>query len=123
MKKAGLAGGGVTLKLKTADFRILTRARRLGAATQSADEMFRAAEPLLVREADGRAFRLIGIGAHDLTPSAEAIQGDLFSSAAPGEEKIDQALDAVREKFGEDAIVRGRGFGTKLVRQGPSKVE
>ena len=29
MKKAGIAGGGVTLKLKTADFRILTRARRL----------------------------------------------------------------------------------------------
>ncbi|MDE0202793.1 MAG: DNA polymerase IV, partial [Rhodospirillaceae bacterium] len=123
LKKAGLAGGGVTLKLKTADFRILTRARRLGTATQSADEMFRAAEPLLAREADGRAFRLIGIGAHDLAPSAEAVQGDLFSGAAPGEEKIDKALDAVREKFGEDAIVRGRGFGTKLVRQGPSKVE
>ena len=123
LKKAGLAGGGVTLKLKTADFRILTRTRRLGATTQSADEMFRAAEPLLVREADGRAFRLIGIGAHDLAPAAEAAQGDLFSGAAPGEEKIDQALDAVREKFGEDAIVRGRGFGTKLVRQGPSKVE
>ena len=123
LKKAGLAGGGVTLKLKTADFRILTRARRLGAVTQSADEMFRAAEPLLAREADGRAFRLIGIGAHDLAPAAEAVQGDLFSGAAPAEEKIDKALDAVREKFGEDAIVRGRGFGTKLVRQGPSKVE
>ena len=31
MKKAGIVGGGVTLKLKTADFRILTRARRLAA--------------------------------------------------------------------------------------------
>ena len=123
LKKAGLAGGGVTLKLKTADFRILTRARRLGAATQSADEMFRAAEPLLAREADGRAFRLIGIGAHDLAPASEAVQGNLFSGAAPAEDKVDKALDAVREKFGEDAIVRGRGFGAKLVRQGPSKVE
>ncbi len=123
LKKAGLAGGGVTLKLKTADFRILTRARRLGAATQSADEMFRAAEPLLAREADGRAFRLIGIGAHDLAPAAEAVQGDLFGGGAPEDDKIDKALDAVREKFGEDAIVRGRCFGTRLVRQGPSKVE
>ena len=123
LKKAGLAGGGVTLKLKTADFRILTRARRLGTATQSADEMFRAAEPLLAREADGRAFRLIGIGAHDLGPAAEAVQGDLFGGGAPEDDKIDKALDAVREKFGEDAIVRGRGFGTRLVRQGPSKVE
>ena len=126
LKKAGLAGGGVTLKLKTADFRIVTRARRLGAATQSADEMFRAAEPLLAREADGRAFRLIGIGAHSLVEAGEAqmaVQGDLFAGPAPAEDRIDKALDAVRDKFGEDAIVRGRGFGTKLVRQGPSKVE
>ena len=126
LKKAGLAGGGVTLKLKTADFRIVTRARRLGAATQSADEMFRAAEPLLAREADGRAFRLIGIGAHALTEAREAgdaAQGDLFAVTAPADDRVDRALDAVRDKFGEDAIVRGRGFGTKLVRQGPSKVE
>ena len=127
LKKAGLAGGGVTLKLKTADFRIVTRARRLGAPTQSADEMFRAAEALLAREADGRAFRLIGIGAHALAPAdaGEAAQGDLFAVAGPAldDDKVDKALDAVREKFGEDAIVRGRGFGTKLVRQGPSKVE
>ena len=122
LKKAGLAAGGVTLKLKTADFRIVTRARRLGTATQSADEMFGAAEPLLAREADGRAFRLIGIGAHDLIAAAEAAQGDLFG-AGPADNKVDEALDAVRDRFGEDAIVRGRGFGTKLVRQGPSKVE
>ena len=126
LKKAGLAGGGVTLKLKTADFRIVTRARRLGAATQSADEMFCAAKPLLARECDGRAFRLIGIGAHALAPAADAAsaaQGDLFADPAPAEDRVDKALDAVRAKFGEDAIVRGRGFGTKLVRQGPSKVE
>ena len=122
MKKAGLAGGGVTLKLKTADFCIVTRAKRLNTATQSADEMFRAAAPLLAREADGRAFRLIGIGAHNLAPAGQVVQGDLFG-AGPADNKIDEALDAVRDKFGEDAIVRGRGFGTTLVRQGPSKVE
>ena len=123
MKKAGIAGAGVTLKLKTGDFRIVTRARRLAAATQSADEMFRAAEPLLVREADGRAFRLIGIGAHDLVDAARFVQGDLFGGATPNEDRIGDALDAVREKFGDGAIVRGRGFGTRLVRQGPSKLD
>ena len=122
LKKAGLAGGGVTLKLKTAEFRIVTRACRLNTATQSAEEMFRAAEPLLAREADGRAFRLIGIGAHDLIEAGRVVQGDLFG-AGRADNKIDKALDAVRDKFGDDAIVRGRGFGTKLVRQGPSKVE
>ena len=123
MKKAGIAGGGVTLKLKTADFRIVTRARRLNTETQSAEEMFRAAEPLLMREADGRAFRLIGIGAHDLIEAARVVQGDLFGGVSPNAERIDGALDAVREKFGDGAIVRGRGFGTKLVRQGPSRVD
>lgn len=123
MKKAGIAGGGVTLKLKTADFGIVTRARRLKTATQSAEEMFRAAEPLFARGADGRAFRLIGIGAHNLVEAAKVAQRDLFGGIARDEEGVDEALDAVRGKFGDDAIVRGRGFGRKLVRQGPSRVE
>ena len=123
MKTAGLAGGGVTLKLKTANFRTVTRTRRLNSATQSAEEMFRAAAPLLVREADGRAFRLIGIGAHDLAEAGQRVQGDLFDSAAPADDRIDKAVDAVRRKFGDDAIVRGRGFGARLVRRGPSKAE
>ena len=122
MNAASIAGRGVTLKLKTADFRIVTRARRPNTATQSAEEMFRAAEPLLVREADGRAFRLIGIGAHDLIEAAAVLQADLFGGIAPLEDSIDKALDAVRDRFGDGAIVRGRGFGRKLVLQGPSRL-
>ena len=121
MKKAGLAGQGVTLKLKTAEFRVITRGRRLESATQSAEELFRTAEPLLDREAGGRAFRLIGIGAHDLVEATQVVQADLFAGAARSETGIDKAVDAVREKFGDGAIVRGRGFGVKLDRQGPSK--
>ena len=84
MKKAGIAGGGVTLKLKTSNFRIITRARRLKTATQSAEEMFRAAEPLLAREADGRAFRLIGIGAHDLVEAGQVAQRESLRRHRPG---------------------------------------
>ena len=123
MKKADLAGRGVTLKLKTAGFRTITRARRLDRPTRSAEEMFETAVPLLTREADGRAFRLVGIAANDMVEAGEVDQGDLFDGVSPVENRIDKALDAVRRKFGEDAIISGRGFGTKLVRQGPSKVE
>ncbi len=123
MRKAGIAGRGVTLKLKTADFRIITRSRRLKNATRSAEEMYQTAEPLLAREANGRAFRLIGIGAHDLVEAERVAQGDLFGGAGAGENKLDKAVDAVRDRFGDDAIVKGRGFGTKLERQGPSKAE
>ena len=123
MKQAGVVGQGVTLTLKTAEFRTLTRARRLPRATRSAEEMFQAAVPVLAREADGRAFRLIGIGAHDLVEASRATQGDLFDDPSLTDSNIDTALDAVRDRFGDKAIVRGRSFGAKLERQGPSKIE
>ena len=123
MKKAGVVGEGVTLKLKTADFRVITRNFRLQGPTQSADDLFKAAEPLLARQTDGRAFRLIGVGAQRLTAEDEAVQGDLFGGAGSGGRKIETVVDAVREKFGDGAIGVGRGLGVELKRQGPSKVE
>ena len=122
MKKAGVLGRGVTLKLKTADFHLLTRSRRLSGSTRSAEAMYSVANRLLTREADGRAFRLIGVGAHDLIEAAESPQRDLLRDG-PNDGPVDRALDSVREKFGEAAIVKGRGFGVTLKRQGPSKVE
>ena len=85
--------------------------------------MFPVAELLVAHETDGRAFRLIGIGAHDLVETEQVAQDDLFGEAGRVDGKVERALDAVREKFGDDAIVRGRGFGVKLERQGPSKTE
>ena len=122
MKKAGVLSRNVTLKLKTADFRLLTRTRQLAQPTRSAEAMYGTAEALLSREADGRAFRLIGIGAHGLVEAADSLQGDLLEDS-PSESPVDRALDSVREKFGDAAIVKGRGFGVNLERQGPSKVE
>ena len=121
LKKTGVAGEGVTLKLKTADFRIITRRRRLQRATQSAQDLFRAAEQLLARETDGRAFRLIGIGAQELVEANQVVQDDLFGGAGTGESNVEKVVDAVRERFGDAAIVKGRGFAVELERQGPAK--
>ena len=85
-EKAGLAGGGITLKFKTAAFRTITRARRLDRPT------FRAAVPLLAGEANGCAFRLIGIGAHDLVGAREVNQSDLFASLSPAEDRSTRRL-------------------------------
>ncbi|MYB88637.1 MAG: DNA polymerase IV [Proteobacteria bacterium] len=122
MKKAAVLGCGVTLKLKTADFRLLTRSRRLDAPSRSAEAMFRTAEVLLEGEADGRAFRLIGVGASPLLAADPLHQGELFE-AASGDGPVDQVMDNIQEKFGTKAVIRGRGFGVSLQRQGPSKVE
>jgi DNA polymerase-4 len=77
--REGLAGGAVVLKLKTSDFRIVTRTRRLPHPTTRAALLLEAARPLIEKEADGRTFRLIGVGADALVPVAEADPPDLFS--------------------------------------------
>jgi DNA polymerase-4 len=78
LERDDLAGHTVVLKLKCADFRILTRNHRLPVPTRRAEVIARAAWPLLEREADGRSFRLIGVGLGDLCAGFEADPPDLF---------------------------------------------
>ena len=76
--RGDIAGGTLVLKLKTHDFRLLTRNLRLAHPTQRAEVLFRNVAPLIEREADGRAFRLIGVGVGDLCPSTHADPPELF---------------------------------------------
>ncbi len=78
--RAGLAGTTVTQKLKTADFRLRTRARTLEQPTQRVDVLLRTGLALLEREVDGTLFRLIGIGADGLVDAREADPPDLFEN-------------------------------------------
>ncbi|HEY6334510.1 MAG TPA: DNA polymerase IV [Alphaproteobacteria bacterium] len=110
LKKSALAGRTITLKLKTADFHLLTRSRTLDAPTQLAEVLFRAALPLLEAEATGRAYRLIGIGAAVFAPATEADPPDLLDPEAEKRAQVERAMDAVRAKLGGGAIVKGRGF-------------
>ncbi len=84
LERKQLAGGTVVLKLKTSDFRILTRNRRLTHPTQRADVLLERATALIEKEADGRTFRLIGVGVAGLGPANEADPADLFAFAASG---------------------------------------
>lgn len=79
--RKSVAAGAVVLKLKTADFRIVTRTQKLAHPTQRATVLMEAARLLIEREADGRLFRLIGVGADQLTPASEADPPDLFGNA------------------------------------------
>ncbi len=110
LREKDLAAGGVVLKLKTAGFALRTRAARLPTPTRLPETLFAAARPLLLKEADGTAFRLIGIGAQPLAPAAEADRGDLADPEAPKRAARWQAVEALRAKFGEGAVVRGRGL-------------
>lgn len=81
LARKGLAAGTVVLKLKTSDFKVLTRNRRLTHPTQRAAVLMDMAQSLIAREVDGRTFRLIGVGAADLRPALEADPLDLFALA------------------------------------------
>jgi DNA polymerase-4 len=107
LKTKELAGATVTLKLKTADFKIRTRARSLESPTQLAQRIFAAARGLLEHEADGTRFRLLGVGLSALAGAEQADPADLIDGRAA---QAEHAVDSVRARFGEAAVVRGLGF-------------
>ena len=110
MKRSELAGHSVHLKLKTADFKTLTRSKRLARPTQLAEMLYQAAAPLLEAEATGRRYRLIGIGAADLAPAGPEAQPDLLDADAAQKAAVERVLDELRERLGNAAIRKGRGW-------------
>jgi DNA polymerase-4 len=104
LKANTLGGTTVTLKLKTADFRIRTRALSLGHATQLASRIFAAGRDLLARETDGTLFRLIGIGVSGLCDADGADFTDLIDRRSA---EAEQAVDRLRERFGDEAVIKG----------------
>jgi len=114
LKSGDLSGSTITLKLKTADFRQRTRSQSLAAPTQLAARIFSTAREMLAREADGTAFRLVGAGVSALRRGAEADDHDLLDRRSANAER---AMDDVRRKFGNAAMIRG------LIYEGPAKGE
>jgi DNA polymerase-4 len=110
LKDHDLAAGGVVLKLKTARFATRSRSARLSSPTVLPDRLFDLARALLAKEATGTQFRLIGIGANPLVPASTADQGDLADATTPRRAAAQAAIDALRGRFGEAAIARGRSL-------------
>ncbi len=109
-KARSLAGATVTLKLKTAGFRALTRQERLAEPSNLADTLYALGETMLARMLPEAPFRLIGIGLSDLTEAREPGAPGLFDQQAAARRRAEAAADAIRARFGTDAIVRGRAL-------------
>ena len=121
LKRKTIGGRVVVLKLKTANFRTLTRRTSLSAPTQLADIIFRTSKTLLAREVDGRNFRLLGVGVSELVDGSDADPIDLADPSAAQRKRIERTIDDVREKMGTDAIGKGRGFEQFLRKRGQVK--
>ena len=110
-KARGLAGRVVVLKLKRSDFSALSRRISLRDASQVADRIYRAAHELFVAVGNQGPYRLIGVGISDLIPEDEADRsGDLLDPDANRRADAERATDKIRQKFGNDAILKGRAL-------------
>ena len=126
MRRNGLAGRTVTLKIKFADFRQITRSRTLGGRTDATRTIFETARGLLEEEPLGQPVRLIGLSVSGFEAPAEqlllpgAVSGRRGKGGLPAPEeedrrrRLDRALDTLRERFGRDAVQRGGIHGTDL---------
>jgi DNA polymerase-4 len=103
---------GVRLKLKYADFRLITRDLRLDAPVHDAERLLSAIDELLERADVSLPMRLVGLAAFDLTDAEQPRQASLFGPAPERREDLEQALDAVRERFGGATVVRASWLGT-----------
>ena len=107
----GLAGRVVTLKLKSADHRVLTRRVALREPTRSAGRIHAATSALLAAIGAEGPWRLLGVGLSELAPGADADRsGDLLDPHAATRTRTEDAMGAIRARFGDDAILKGRAL-------------
>jgi DNA polymerase-4 len=106
----GLMGTTVTLKLKRGDFRQMTRSVTIEEPTNSSNVIYEQVVKLL-KVVKVSKFRLIGVGLSNLVSAEESKkQLNLFQVGAPGKKpwaEAEKAMDAIKERFGGDAIKRG----------------
>ncbi|SEE31478.1 DNA polymerase-4 [Rhizobiales bacterium GAS188] len=113
MKASELGGSTITLKLKTSDFRLVTRSRTVSAPTNLAGRIYQAARALMQPELARGPYRLIGVGVSELVPAEEADRGDLADQSVAREAGMERAVDSLRARFGQGAITRGLVFAAR----------
>jgi DNA polymerase-4 len=111
LRKKDVAASGVSLKLRTSAFQTRTRAVKLSTPTVLPERLFEAAEALMKGETDGRtAFRLLGVGSNGLAGLDEADPPDLADVRSRERVAVQNAIDAVRARFGRNVVQRGRAL-------------
>ena len=110
-KAKGLAGRVIVLKLKRANHSLLSRRIALREPTQLADTIYRRARELFDQVGVQGPYRLIGCGLADLCSEDGAdISGDLLDPGAAQRSRAERATDEIRNRFGNDAILKGRAL-------------
>jgi len=108
LRRHDYKGRTITLKVKFADFKQITRSKSLEGRTDNTAVIFETVCDLLKQLELRRPVRLIGVGVSNFEPRARQVT--LFEEAPQEQEatsELDQAVDSVRKKFGSKAMIRG----------------
>jgi DNA polymerase-4 len=106
LRRSGMAGHTVSLKLRFGDFTTITRSVTTAAPVEHTPELWDATRGLLRRiDIADRGIRLLGVGATGLVPSSDPRQ---LSLEHPERSAAAEAAEAVRARFGDDAVVPAR---------------
>ncbi len=111
LRKKGTRAFGVSVKLKTADFQLLSRQRRLNEATDVTETIYSVGVELLKAFDHRGPFRLVGMAAYDLVSNDDKTQFDLFGGSAR-QRNLDAAIDDLSEKYGANIVHRGNDITT-----------
>jgi DNA polymerase-4 len=108
LRKAGVKGRVVQLKLKFSDFTLITRRTTLPSATDDGQTLYRVARELLEKAHEDKPVRLTGVSMQELgTESVGARQLGLFTEPEKPKrsDKLNAALDRIAERFGSKAVL------------------
>ena len=110
-KSKGLAGTIMILKLKSSNHKIITRRVTLRNPTYLADVLFRSTYPLMEAAIENGPFRLVGAGLSGLCLASQAQrEPELLDDGALNRIKVERVTDEIREKFGDEAMIKGRSL-------------
>ena len=109
-KKRGLGGSTINLKIKTKDFKLISRSVTIEEPTQIAEIIFQTSKLLLFREIKKNKFRLLGVGLSNLKDSEICDLYDLINTNSNKEKNIEFAIDAIRDRYGVNLIKKGRSI-------------
>jgi DNA polymerase-4 len=127
LRAQGLVARTVAVKIRTADFRTLSRSRTLGQPTDVGRELYLAARGLLAAaDLGGLPVRLVGVRAEGLSRADEAVRQPTLDEAVDdtlhARRDAERAMDLVRERFGRSAIGAGTRAVGRSARPAPSEV-
>jgi len=109
-KDKGLGGQTITLKLKTNEFKLITRSCTIEQPTQIGELIFQHSKKLLDSQNNKEKYRLIGVGLSNLEDTSLCDLYDLINVSKTKNAKIEYAIDNIRNKFGESVIKKGRSI-------------